>query len=540
MRGDKVKYLLSCHAPAVRSCYNLSMYTFNIAGPCDPKRHYMLPATSRLEMETIQRLINTQNYFVLHAPRQTGKTTAMLELARQLTESGRFVAALVSTEVGAGFPDDVDAAEQAILNSWRASIEKQLPNEPSLDWGDAPAGRRTGSALEKWSKSSQHEVVILIDEIDALQNDVLISMLRQLRDGHRNRPRNFPASVALIGLRDVRDYKVMSGGSERLGTSSPFNVSARSFTLRNFTQDEVKMLLLQHTSDTGQQFTAPALQIVFELTQGQPWLVNALAFVSVEELVQDRLQPITDDTIVDAKEILIQRRQTHIDQLTDKLREPRLRRVIAPILSGGVLTNVSEDDRDYALDLGLVRREPGGGLVIANPIYNEVIPRSLTGSIQDSMPAIYPAWLTPTGRLDAQQLLEAFLEFWQLNGQPLLQSAPYHEIAPHLVMMAFLHRVVNGHGVLHREFAIGTDKLDLFLQYGEVEIAIELKVWRQGRPDPIRQGLLQLERYMSRRNAVIGWLVIFDQRADLPDISERIRVEAAQTPTGRNVKVVRA
>ena len=56
---------------------------FNIAGPCDPRDHYMLPATARLP--EAMRLIAQKNYFVLHAPRQTGKTTAMLALARELT-----------------------------------------------------------------------------------------------------------------------------------------------------------------------------------------------------------------------------------------------------------------------------------------------------------------------------------------------------------------------------------------------------------------------------------------------------------------------
>jgi hypothetical protein len=57
---------------------------------------------------------------------------------------------------------------------------------------------------------------------------VLISVLRQLRDGYANRPKAFPHSLALIGLRDVRDYKVASGGSDRLNTSSPFTIKAWS------------------------------------------------------------------------------------------------------------------------------------------------------------------------------------------------------------------------------------------------------------------------------------------------------------------------
>ncbi len=107
--------------------------------------------------------------------------------------------------------------------------------------------------------------------------DALISTLRQLRDGYPRRPENFPHSLALVGLRDVRDYKVASGGSTRLQTASPFNIKVKSLTLRNFNQSEILQLYQQHTAETGQQFSADAIQVAYELTQGQPWLVNALA-----------------------------------------------------------------------------------------------------------------------------------------------------------------------------------------------------------------------------------------------------------------------
>ncbi|MCJ8283635.1 MAG: hypothetical protein MJK14_28610, partial [Rivularia sp. ALOHA_DT_140] len=86
---------------------------FNTAGPCKPDKHYMLPATSRLpDLETI---IEQESYFVVHAPRQTGKTTAMLALAKQLTESGRYAAVMVSVEVGSAFNKDPSTAELANL-----------------------------------------------------------------------------------------------------------------------------------------------------------------------------------------------------------------------------------------------------------------------------------------------------------------------------------------------------------------------------------------------------------------------------------------
>ena len=181
--------------------------------------------------------------------------------------------------------------------------------------------------------------------------------------------------------------------------------------------------------------------------------------------------------------------------------------------------------------------------MIANPIYREVIPRVLANSPQDSLPHISPTWLKPTGSLDADKLLEAFLAFWRQHGQPLLGSVHYHEVAAQLVMMAFLHRVVNGNGTLDREYAIGTRRMDLCLRYGgpePVTLGIELKVWRDGEEDPLAEGLAQLDAYLDGLGLPSGWLVIFDRRSGQPPIAKRTTVEPAATPAGRTITLIRA
>nr|WP_217352431.1 ATP-binding protein [Candidatus Viridilinea mediisalina] len=506
------------------------MRFFNTAGPCNPADHYMLPATARLP--DVQLLLDQKAYFVVHGPRQSGKTTAMIALARQVTAAGRYAAALVSMEVGAAFNTDPGAAELAILSSWRMWAD-DLPVElRPPPWPEAPQGQRLAEALQAWCQALPRPLVLFLDEIDALQDTTLISVLRQLRAGYPNRPRAFPWALALIGLRDVRDYKVASGGSDRLYTASPFNIKVEALTLRNFSAAEVAELYTQHTHDTGQIFTPEALQLAFELTQGQPWLVNALARQAVQVVVRDPAQPVDAAAIRAAKELLIQRQDTHLDSLAERLREPHVRHVIEPMLAGRALDNVPGDDRQFVLDLGLVRRDPAGGLVIANPVYREVIPRVLARGPQDSLPRIHPTWLRSDGSLDVECLRDAFLAFWRQHGQPLLASAPYHEIAPHLVLMAFLHRVVNGGGTLEREYAIASGRMDLCLRYGDVTLGIELKVWRDGKDDPLERGLSQLDAYLHGLGLESGWLVIFDRRSDQPPISQRTSTRPHSAPLG--------
>lgn len=191
--------------------------------------------------------------------------------------------------------------------------------------------------------------------------------------------------IALIGLRDVRDYRLEAGtDAPSLGSTSPFNVKVESLTLRNFTAPEVASLCLQHQEATGQIFAARALARIFDLTQGQPWLVNALARQIVEVEVPDRSETIEEAAVERAKERLILRRDTHLDSLSERLRETRVRKVMAPVLSGSFLgSDVRQDDIQLVIDLGLLRwRE--GNLEVANPIYREVIPRSLAEVIEAS------------------------------------------------------------------------------------------------------------------------------------------------------------
>lgn len=514
------------------------MRFFNTAGPCRPEYNYMLPFAGRLP--NVEKIIDQQGYFILHAPRQTGKTTLILELAKQLTGEGKYAAVMLSVEVGAAFPDDIDKAEGAILGSWETSAKFWLPKElHPPKWENGKPGERIKNALSHWTQNCPRPLVVFIDEIDSLQDEVLISVLRQLRAGYPERPKGFPWSLALVGLRDVRDYKVASGGSDRLNTASPFNIKVESLTLNNFSEAEVTALLLQHTAETGQVFTAEALQLTFYLTQGQPWLVNALARQAVEFLQTDVSQPITAEIVEQAKEKLIERQDTHLDSLAERLREPRVRAVIEPILaSSSEVSDLPFDDVRFVQDLGLVKQKNGNGLEIANPIYREVIPTVLSYVTRAFMPKISPSWLNADGSLNPDNLLESFLKFWRQHGQPLLKSVHYHEIAPHIVLMAFLHRVVNGGGSLEREYAIGTRRMDVCLRYGDFTLGMELKVWRDGMREPLAEDLEQLDQYLNGLNLETGWLVIFDQRSGLPPIEERTSAEAATTPQGKTVTLI--
>jgi len=505
---------------------------FNTAGPCDPARHYTLPPERRLP--GVRELIDQQLYFVIHAPRQVGKTTCFRTLAQRLTASGRYVAVHTSCEMGQAARSEVEAGISAVLGSLvkhAGVLLDGLPAShqlPAVDH-EAAAGIRLQDVLTRWSQQSPLPVVVFFDEIDALYDDVLISVLRQLRDGYVSRPGHFPQSVALIGLRDVRDYKAsLRPDGATLGTSSPFNVKVRSLTIRNFNEAEVAELYGQHTAETGQVFTPEAVALAFALTDGQPWLVNALADALVRDLVPELTTTITVEHMNQAKEVLIARRDTHLDSLIERLREDRVRRVIGPILTGDLIApNIYDDDIAFATDLGLVKAGELG-LEIANPIYREVIPRALAWSTQVTIPVLRAPFIGADGRLLEDELLKGFVAFWLEHGEFLLAHQPYPEAAPHLVLMAFMQRIVNGGGFIDREYAVGSGRLDLCIRWphkdGLQRLAFELKV-RTDRKNPLGEGLDQLARYLRGLGLVQGTLIIFDRRTNAPPVDERGQVQ---------------
>jgi len=285
-----------------------------------------------------------------------------------------------------------------------------------------------------------------------------------------------------------------------------------------------------------------------ELTAGQPWLVNALAQEVIEEIAVPTPEPITTDHIDQAKERLILARATHLDSLAAKLAEPRVRQVIEPILAGTLdQFDPYNDDTQYVVDLGLIA--PKAPLRIANPIYREVIVRVLATNVEFKVVADPRSFVLDDGRLDFDLLLREFAAFWREHADVLTSGIVYHEVAPQLVLMGYLQRLVNGGGYVDREYGTGRGRIDLLIRWpyqtpdGKKALqrhALELKVWRQHESDPLAQGLAQLDAYLDRLSLDTGVLVIFDRRPQAAPVAERTRFEKATSPSGRPITLLRA
>ena len=507
---------------------------FNTAGPQKPDINYTLDPLSRFDLDEITMLIRQQRYFVLHAPRQTGKTSCMLALRDYLNEQGDCICVYANVEGGQGSRNDVESVIKSTCDTLaeraRGILKSDMPLRLRYNVRSVGKDSMLTTYLRRLSEELPKPLVLIIDEIDALVGDSLVSVLRQIRSGYDDRPKSFPQTIILCGVRDVRDYRIVLSNQDIVTGGSAFNIKAKSLCLGNFTKKEIRELYMQHTRETGQQWDEDCFPMVWEATEGQPWLVNALANEVTWEMSEnrDRSVTITADMMYRAQEQIIYRRDTHIDILIDKLKEPRVKRVIEPILSNEDEpdeSRMSDEDIQYVKDMGLVVKERGMPLRVSNAIYREIIPRELTASTQQQL-LQQPQWYQNDDHsINMEKLLLDFQQFFRQNADSWIGKFDYAEAGPQLLLQAFLQRIVNGGGYIDREYGLGRKRTDLLIRKpltdgygGPVQrIVLELKIKRGDLDKVIEKGLEQTWQYMDMVGSVDeGHLIIFDREGQRP------------------------
>jgi type II secretory pathway predicted ATPase ExeA len=325
-------------------------------------------------------------------------TIYLKSLTNHINLEGKYYAMYCSLEANDGVTDDVIAMTRIVVEINKAlkysaiaklsALSSQIDSLPNID-----PSIKVSFFLNYLCVNLDKDLVIFFDEADCLINPPLITFLRQIRIGYNNRSDSksskFPRSMALVGLRDIRDYLVqVRSDNESKGLVSRFNIIKDALTLPNFTQDEIGILYRQHTEASGQVFEDKAIEWAWYWSEGQPWLVNALADEAIVKILKmDFGSAITSAIIDEAAENLIKRRDVHIDALLERLKEPRVARVMNAVIAGRSLkASTYDDDHRYCLDLGLVSLDENNYLRPANAIYQEVLSRVLSESNQCRRP----------------------------------------------------------------------------------------------------------------------------------------------------------
>ena len=490
------------------------LHFFNTTGPCNPDKHYMLSPEERLVGGQLSRYIKNELYWVLHAPRQTGKTTFLQSWMQEINTGGKQVACYVTVEDCQGIHEP-ERAMPAICNAIKESAEVYGLPVPTSSDDPFTTLRYT---LRKWAELiAPKPLIVLFDEVDVLVGETMISFLRQLRGGFASRGvGKFPTSIALVGMRDLKDYITQSKDGTAPNPGSPFNIKEDSARLTNFSENDISRLFAKRTEETGQRITDEALRYVFDQSGGQPWIVNSLfKRATLRILDEESTETVTIEHVREAREQMVVARETHLDALAYRLEDDRVRRVIELLMVGEPDAELAKGEPfRLCLDLGLVTIIDGVPS-IANPVYREVIAREVTYATQLAIPKPEWKWQNDDGSLDMDALMHEFQKFWRRHSQIWESRSDYTEAFPNLLLMAFLQRVTNGGGYIDREYAAGRGRMDLALHYSNQKYIIEIKLIHDyDTPDAVREeGIRQIVRYRDTIDpSAPSYLAIFDRR----------------------------
>lgn len=492
------------------------MREFNITGKIIPAQHYFVDLTPQIDKLMV--LAGKGVYFVINRPRQFGKTTILDFFARRLLASGSYALVLISFET---FTQRANITEAEFY----LKVAKLIFDALGIA-GISPADEHLSASavnnrdtffdwIRQLCKSLPHRLVVLIDEIDAVPETVVIGFLAGLREMYLERDRKpAPHRVGLAGVHDAKNLKArIRDASQALGSASPFNIAV-DYELPPFSRENIEQYFSQHTEETGREFDAAVITRVHHVTSGHPWLVSILAKSLVETLVPDRHQKILPDRAGAAIQKLINSRNPNFESLFKNARKPGIFSIVLDLLEGKRHRyNIHQDDD---VDLGVkygIFAEQNQQLSLANLIYAQVLYQHFEKDLRQldiNDLVVDSRFVDASGHLDFQLVLDKFQAFMKSKGTAAAKHPSFAEATGQLLLLSYLDLLVNGKGWTFKEVQSGEGRIDVVCCYKDQKEVVELKLWYGA--SAYDKGAEQLARYLESENLDRGFLVIFDRR----------------------------
>jgi len=491
------------------------MQKFNITGKIIPEKHYYVDL--KPQIRKLMALADDGAYFVINRPRQFGKTTVLNFFARALQASNDYAPALLSFE---SFVQRYDITEAEFYRSVAQRIVKALEfaaaSFADLKIDDTKIGSRDDFFvwLSETCRLLSRKLVLLIDEIDAVPETTVIGFLAGLREMYLARDRApAPYSVCLAGVHDIKNLKTRyRDETQSIGSTSPFNI-AIDYELPPFSRKNIQQYFVQHTADTGQPFDEEAIDRVYQVTGGHPWLVSMLAKLLVENIVPKRKRRIQLEHVEAAVQKLLAARNPNFESLFKNARKPQFCPIVLDLLAGRRSRyNIQRDDIDLGVKYGIFS-EQDGQLVIANSIYVQALYQHFEEEVKGSAVGEIVTGNRlhdKRGRLDFRRVFDKFQTFMKSKGAVVAKHPAFEEMFGQLLVLSYLDILVNGKGWTFKEVQSGKNRIDVLCCYKKQKEVVELKLWYGERRYEV--GLNQLAKYLGNESLDHGYLVVFDRR----------------------------
>ena len=521
------------------------MKRFGTQGPVHPSENYFVRRAEKIN-DFISR-IKEGRYIVIFAPRQTGKTTFFQQAFDKLiTEAPTYFPIPLNFDVYKNLSSST--FYEHLYQQIRQGIEQvyqkceAIPSEALTQFLVNTTLTDHLSMLEFFrqfasflgAEYSEQKVVIVIDEFDGIPQAALSDFLHTLRHIYIAGKPRCPHSVSIIGVKSITQLNY-----DR--SISPFNIQDE-FDLPNFTLEEVRELLGQYTAEVKQAFAPEVITSIYKQTAGQPVLVNRLAQILTEEMDILKTETITMLHFTKAHTQLLRYRNTNIEHLTTNIRkDPRFEKILMRITAhdDGVNFNLDDEIISELATYGVITEGTDGSCNIANPIYLYRILRAFKPTVNGLEEVYFPedningfrAYLTDTGQIDMQPLLDNFRDFIARAGFRILQvpQTPQESVGRHLLLTYLDQFVQIVDGSMFLEVQTGRGRIDLCIIHNQQKYIVETKIWRG--ESRYQAGKRQLAVYLKLEKAIEGYYVVFDHRKTS---EQRVETEVVEGITIRS------
>lgn len=502
------------------------MRRFGTQGPVNPQEHYVV--ARREEIADFINRVEQGKYVVLFAPRQTGKTT-FFQVAMEALAAGSQIIDCFPIQLNfdvyknTGVADFYDNLYQDLCEEIENLFQRRGGTPPealsqlleNTKLTNPHAMRRFFRHLDRLL--TPQKFVLIIDEFDGIPQAALSDFLHTLRHIYISGKPRCPHSVGIIGVKSIAQLNY-----DR--SISPFNIQDE-FHLPSFTHEQVCELIGQYTEEVGQVFAPEVLTAIHKQTAGQPVLVNRFAQILTEELDIPKTEPITMAHFSEAHAQLLEEDNVNFTHLlTNIRRDPRFESLLMRIMAReeGVDFNLRSDVVSELATYGVIARGDDGMCEIVNPIYLYCILqafKSVVNGLEDEYlhegtREGFLDYLTPTGQIDMEPLLDNFQDFIGRAGFRILQvpDTPQESVGRHL-LLAYLDQFIKliG-GFMHIEVPTGRGRMDIIITHNQQKYIVETKIWRGN--NRYQAGKKQLAAYLSAEGVTEGYYIVFDHRQD--------------------------
>jgi len=475
---------------------------FNTSGPNRADEHYTIFRNNSINKGI--DLVRKERYFTIWAPRQTGKSTFFRQLATELEKIDYKVAHI-----------NFENYKIEPLTSFLNRLTRNLKEFWEIDC----TKKTIGEIFEYLEIIRDKKFVLIIDEVEGINSDYLGNFLHAIRNAYHSRQNHCLKSVILVGVANI------SGIIQ--DNASPFNI-ADNLDINFFTKEEVFELLEQHETETSQKFETKVKEKIYEITAGQPGLVNGFAYQLVEKFKNK--QVIDYDDYIKIENWYLKRAiDKNIGNIVNKAKFHR--RFVENILFNEVKVEFTIENEiiKYLFTQGVINEDKNGFVEFWVPLYKKrlfdaFIPFYNGEKEHISNSTIRKHFLLPDGTLNIEFFIHRYKEY--INKRSF---KPYREkdlngnfiSIPEAAMIYSFETYIDAvitelDGKIYREADAGLGKSDLIIYYKGKEYLFETKKYYS--ESQYEKGKNQIAYYCKKLGLTEGiYLCFLDNSFEYPE-----------------------